>query len=292
MLNWLRRAFGASEPRRKRQRHNEEEHPHRNPPAKLPPHRSDQTNAATSSSGLRAVPGALVASDKTTGQVVYNMLTPNMRQFMGRCVGAIKEAGIAAKGTGQFSILTGEDRAELSLGQYYQPSVDPALVEQIVAEARRITASSAKPRGAGVRIDSGVVFDFPATWQYYKKGNQCVFDSPRREQVILSAFTVNPLRPSVERDGYLDEIFRNGLQAAQRAIEYPDFRITKPLAEDRGACALNCWTAIAETKARDVFFAEAVICHKHGTIILTYEAPFLIGTEEAFRSLLRLIYEG
>ena len=67
------------------------------------------------------------------------MLTPHMQQFMGRCVGAIKRAGIAAKGTGQFSIMVGEQRRDLRLDQFYQPSDDPAIIEQVVAEARRIT---------------------------------------------------------------------------------------------------------------------------------------------------------
>ena len=92
-----------------------------------------------SASGLRPVPGAWVASDKATGQVLYNMLTAHMQQFMGRCVSAIKRAGITAKGTGQFSVLLGEQRTELRLDQFYQPSDDPALIEQVVAEARRIT---------------------------------------------------------------------------------------------------------------------------------------------------------
>jgi hypothetical protein len=90
-------------------------------------------------SGLRPVSGALVASDKATGQVVYNMLTPHMQQFMGRCVSAIKRGGMAAKGTGQFSIFVGEQRTELRLDQFYQASDDPSVVEQVVAEARRIT---------------------------------------------------------------------------------------------------------------------------------------------------------
>jgi hypothetical protein len=89
--------------------------------------------------GLRPVPGALVASDRATAQVVYNLLTPHMQQFMGRCVSAIKRGGIVARGTGQFSILVGEQRSELRLDQFYQPSDDPGLIEQVVAEARKIT---------------------------------------------------------------------------------------------------------------------------------------------------------
>lgn len=136
MFDWLKKTFGDSKPNRRQRREPEPEREFR--PAKLPPHRSEQT-PPTSSSGLRAVPGALVASDRATGQVVYNMLTPHMQQFMGRCVGAIKRAGIAAKGTGQFSIMVGEQRRDLRLDQFYQPSDDPAIIEQVVAEARRIT---------------------------------------------------------------------------------------------------------------------------------------------------------
>jgi hypothetical protein len=61
-----------------------------------------------------------------------------MQQFMGRCIGAVKRAGIAAKGTGQFSLLIGLSGVELHLSEFYQPTDDPELVEKVVAEARRI----------------------------------------------------------------------------------------------------------------------------------------------------------
>jgi hypothetical protein len=136
MFNWLRKMFGGSEQPRDQRRERQREHTRRNPPAKIPPIRDEQPSS--SGSGLRAVPGALVA-ESHSGQVIYNMLTPHMGQFMGRCVGAIKRAGIAAKGTGQFSILVGEQGRELRLDHFYQPADDPTIVEQVVAEARRIT---------------------------------------------------------------------------------------------------------------------------------------------------------
>jgi hypothetical protein len=86
---------------------------------------------------LRAVPGALSYSNKE-GAVLYNMLTPHMQQFMGRCVSAIKKAGIAAKGTGQFSILVGERRAELRLDKFYQPEDNPKLVEDVVHAVQQL----------------------------------------------------------------------------------------------------------------------------------------------------------
>jgi hypothetical protein len=89
--------------------------------------------------GLRAVPGAGVY-ESSDGRVVYNMLDPQMQQFMGRCVGAVKKAGIPAKGTGQFSILLGDDqRAELRLDEFwadFAKSEDAAVFERVAAAAR------------------------------------------------------------------------------------------------------------------------------------------------------------
>ncbi len=48
---------------------------------------------------LRRVDGALAYATQG-GEVLYNLLTPHMQQFLGRCVGAIKKSGIAAKGKG------------------------------------------------------------------------------------------------------------------------------------------------------------------------------------------------
>mgnify|MGYP001096594257 CR=1 FL=1 len=86
-------------------------------------------------SKIEAVPGALVASYE--GETIYNMLTPHMQQFLGRCVGAIKKEGIKAKGTGQFSILIGEDGREIFLKDYYKPVEDPLLISLVVEEAKK-----------------------------------------------------------------------------------------------------------------------------------------------------------
>jgi hypothetical protein len=91
------------------------------------------------SDGLRAVPGAGVYQS-ADARVDYNMLDPWMQQFMGRCVGAVKKAGIRAKGTGQFSILLGDDqRAELQLDEFWRElanSKDAAVFERVAAAAR------------------------------------------------------------------------------------------------------------------------------------------------------------
>ncbi len=38
-----------------------------------------------------------------------------------------------------------------------------------------------------ITIDSGIVLDFPATWERFTEGARCVFHTPRREEVIVSA---------------------------------------------------------------------------------------------------------
>jgi len=91
--------------------------------------------------GLRKVPGALSASD-SSGRVVYNMLDPLMQKFMGQSVGALKKAGIKAKGTGQFSILIGEEgKQEINLVPFwsrYIKNQSEAEFDEVVANAKRL----------------------------------------------------------------------------------------------------------------------------------------------------------
>jgi len=98
-------------------------------------------NRQASKPSLRAVPGALTATNRD-GAVIYNMLTPHMQQFMGRCVSAIKKAGIASKGTAQFSILVGERRAELRLDKFYRPEDNPTFVEDVLHAAQKLNTNA------------------------------------------------------------------------------------------------------------------------------------------------------
>ena len=95
--------------------------------------------------GLRPVPGSIAISDGD-GKVVHNMLDPMMGQFMGRCTGAVKKAGIKAKGTGQFSIALGDgDGLELPLyplWEQYQQSQDQQVFGTAVELAQRMTTGA------------------------------------------------------------------------------------------------------------------------------------------------------
>ena len=142
-----------------------------------------------------------------------------------------------------------------------------------------------------VTIDSDIVLDCPATWERFTQGGRCVFHTPRREEVIVSAQRLTGDGPAGERALRLDQMVEAGLEAARRGAASPELRVVRPLAEDSEACRLRCWTLLAETTARDVFFAQAVLRHEQGTLFVTYESPFVDGAEQAFRDLLRSIHE-
>jgi hypothetical protein len=143
-----------------------------------------------------------------------------------------------------------------------------------------------------VTIDSGIVFDFPDTWERFTEGSRCVFHTPRREEIIASASRIAGDGPAVERAQAIERLFANGLEAAKRGSSHPDLRVTKPLAEEPGVCALRCATVLAETMTRELFFGQAVIQHPHGVVFLTYEAPFVAGAEQIFRDLLKRVHES
>lgn len=143
-----------------------------------------------------------------------------------------------------------------------------------------------------VTSDSGIVLDFPPTWERFTEGGRCVFHTPKREEVIVSAQKLTGDGAASERALWLDRMVEAGLEAARRGAASPELRIIRSLAEDAEACTLRCWTVMAETPARDAFFAQAVLRHEHGTLFVTYESPFVDGTEQAFRGLLRSIHES
>src|ERR1043165_8474787 len=142
-----------------------------------------------------------------------------------------------------------------------------------------------------VTIDSGIVLDFPPTWDRFTEGDRCVFHTPRGEEIIVSAQRLTGGGRPDERAMSLDRMVEAGLAAARRGVASPELSIVRPLAEDSTACALRCWTLIAETTARDVLFAQAVLRHDEGTIFVTYESQFADGAEQAFRDLLKRVHE-
>jgi hypothetical protein len=111
-MGWIKRLFGGAE-------------------ASTP---AERAGNETAPKHLAPVAGALAASHE--GRVVYNMLTPHMQQFMGRCIAETKKAGMQAKGTGQFSMVV-NGSAEVKLSGFYQPQDDPRIVQEVVAAARR-----------------------------------------------------------------------------------------------------------------------------------------------------------
>jgi hypothetical protein len=92
---------------------------------------------------LRPVLGGGVYRDGN-GQVIYNMLDPAMQQFLGRCVGAIKKAGMKGKGTGSFSVLLGEnEKAELQLDPFWKEFCNSQSIDVFT----RVTAAAKQAIG-------------------------------------------------------------------------------------------------------------------------------------------------
>lgn len=110
-----------------------------------------------------------------------------------------------------------------------------------------------------VTIDSGIVLDFPPTWERFTEGSRCVFHTPRSEEVIVSARRLIGDGAADERALSLDRMVEGGLEAALRGATSPELRVIRPLAEDSQACALRCWTVMTETTSRDAFYAQAVL---------------------------------
>ncbi len=90
---------------------------------------------------IRAVSDALSVTHADAG-VIYNVLTPDMKAFLAKCVGAAKARGLAATGSPSFSVLLGDGR-EVRLEKYFdcedlEGSFQPAV-------AAIASAESAKP---------------------------------------------------------------------------------------------------------------------------------------------------
>ena len=137
-------------------------------------------------------------------------------------------------------------------------------------------------------ISSNIYLQFPLEWHHFSKKSRHVFQSPNREEVIVSAYQIEGVGSNLQRGVVLDQLFQNAAEAAKKAAAHPELRITKEFAEDSG-CAFPCWTIIARTFAEDIFFGQAVLRHTEGSLLLTYEAPNLKDTERDFRNLLKLI---
>lgn len=143
-----------------------------------------------------------------------------------------------------------------------------------------------------ITLDAGIVFDFPDTWEHFTEGNRCVFHTPRREEIIVTANRATGGGSAQEHSRVVELAFANSLEAARRGASHPDLRTTKRLAEETGACAFRCATVITETIARDALFGQAVIQHPQGIVFLTYEAPFVDGAELTFSDLLKRIHKS
>jgi hypothetical protein len=67
------------------------------------------------------------------------------RRFKGKCIGAMKKAGLEAKGSPGFSALVGAELAEIDLEPFFSRRDEPDIVDTVVAEAQRLADTSSQP---------------------------------------------------------------------------------------------------------------------------------------------------
>jgi hypothetical protein len=69
-----------------------------------------------------------------------------------------------------------------------------------------------------VKIDSGIVVETPPSWQQFTDRGRCVFHTPQREEIIVSASRVTGTETESERLQAVERVFAGGLEAARRGV--------------------------------------------------------------------------
>jgi hypothetical protein len=85
---------------------------------------------------LRAVPDVLVA--RSDGKVVYNLIDPLRQKFVGRCVAALRAAGILVEVSADFSVVIGEGKLRIPLDEYWDRGGNDPQVFRVVQDAQRL----------------------------------------------------------------------------------------------------------------------------------------------------------
>lgn len=137
-----------------------------------------------------------------------------------------------------------------------------------------------------ITTDSGIALDFPTDWQRFTESGRLIFQSGRREEVIVSARRLEGKVEGSAHEAVLQRMVDDGLETARRSSASPELRVTKAMSEDSPSHSLRCWSTTAETVEGDGFFGQAVLSHAQGTLFFTYEAPFVVGADAMFRALL------
>lgn len=132
-------------------------------------------------------------------------------------------------------------------------------------------------------------FDIPDGWQTFTEGSRLIAQGSEGEELILSSFAVRASATAApaELDNVMEELIVNAKAAAEKAASHPDLVITKPLDRDVDAGgAFPCWTLHSESRAQDVFFAQAVIRGARAVMLLTFEAPYSARRASQFAAFL------
>lgn len=129
-------------------------------------------------------------------------------------------------------------------------------------------------------------FEAPPGWAESIEGSRYVYCGPLDEELTVSATIVEGQVSFSQRQVVEGKLLDNALAAARETAAHPELLIQKALAMEEGVCPLPCWTLVAETKAKDVLFCEAVVRVTSGVLIVTLEGPPGPEALQVFRSFL------
>lgn len=141
--------------------------------------------------------------------------------------------------------------------------------------------------GRGVRRNGKYFqFEIPDGWEESIDGSRFVYRGPNDEELTVSATIVEGQVSFSQRQVVEGKLLDNALAAARETAAHPELKITKALAMEEGVCPLPCWTLVAETKAKDVLFCEAVVRVTGGILMVTLEGPPGPEALQVFRAFL------
>lgn len=136
------------------------------------------------------------------------------------------------------------------------------------------------------RVGKYFQFEAPEGWEESVDGSRYVYHGPGDEELTVSATIIEGKVSFAQRQVVEGTLLDNALAAARDTAAHPELRITRALALEEGVCPLPCWTLLAETRAGDVLFCEAVVRVTGGVLLVTLEAPLGPEARQVFRGFL------
>ena len=138
-------------------------------------------------------------------------------------------------------------------------------------------------------VGLGLSFGVPPDWTQFKDGNRFVFQSPAREELIVSGRLIMGKGSEAERTAIVERVVENAREAALRTAADPELRVTFPLQEVACSGVSRIWRIDAESRDGAIRFFQAIVSHAHGMALFSYEAPLSQSAQDTFGNILHSV---